>query len=398
MLLNKDYHLSYCSNIHPGENWEITFRALRENLPKIKEGLLPNGKFGIGLRLSNLASEELSLGDNLSEFGQWLSENNLYVFTMNGFPYGNFHGEKVKDMVHTPDWTTQDRLQYTLRLFEQLHFLIPEGMDGGISTSPISYKHWHQDEKAVSDALEAGAHHMVTVALKLYTLEQSHGTYLHLDVEPEPDGLLENSEEVLDYFEEYLVPIAKKEFGTLGIDPNSAEKLVKRYITVCYDVCHFSLAYEEPQDTFARFKAKGIYIGKIQISSALKIVSNSNSDTELWKALNAFDEPVYLHQVTERKNDEVKTYSDLSVLLSQKPVFEELRAHFHVPIFLENFGVLHSTQDQIIKTFSYLEKNWGTTKHLEVETYTWEVLPRELKIPLVDSVVRELIWVKKRLQ
>jgi len=395
MKLKSKHHLSYCSNIHPGPDWESTFNSLQSHLPEIKKQFSPSKDFGLGLRLSNKASEELGLGENLTKFRDWLANSGCYVFTMNGFPYGNFHGERVKDQVHAPDWTTKERLDYTTRIFEQLAILLPEGMEGGISTSPISYKHWHSTDVAKKSAFEIGALQMSKVAVKLHQIEKETGKYLHLDVEPEPDGLLENTAEVLHFFKEYLVPIAQNEFSKGGI--TNGDELVKRYITVCYDVCHFSLAYEEPENTFTQFLNDGIRVGKIQISAALKILWYTESPEQLWNALESFNEPVYLHQVTEKKGSKVKTYADLPEILTQKKEFKELRAHFHVPIFLKGFGLLQSTQDQIVKTLDYLKEQPDLTNHLEVETYTWEVLPKDLKMPLTDSVVRELEWVKEHL-
>lgn len=398
MFIDNNFHLSYCSNIHPGENWENTYQSLKENLPKIKSQFATKADFGVGLRLSNKASEELGLHNNLQDFKTWLRENGLYVFTMNGFPYGNFHGERVKDKVHAPDWTTTERLEYTLRLFEQLQFLLPEGMEGGISTSPISYKYWHEGSLEVQKTFEKGAENMALVALKLFKIENDTGKYLHLDVEPEPDGLLENTDEVLKFYELFLLPAAISTFAKEGISKSRAEELLKRYITICYDVCHFSLAFEEPEKTFQSLKKEGIRVGKIQISAALKVIWQNDGAEELWNALKEFDEPTYLHQVTEFQNGKVKTYSDLPKVLQSQVPFDELRAHFHVPIFLERFGLLHSTQDHIVKTLNFLKSNPLLTKHLEVETYTWEVLPESLKIPIVDSIVRELEWVKTKLE
>ncbi|NKI31933.1 metabolite traffic protein EboE [Croceivirga thetidis] len=397
MRLNDNFHLSYCSNIHPGENWQKTFDSLKENLPKIKAKISPDQEFGLGLRLSNKASVELSQNNNLKEFSEWLVQNNCYVFTMNGFPYGNFHDEKVKDKVHEPDWTTQERLSYTLRLFEQLAILLPEGLEGGISTSPISYRHWFEGDLEKQIAMEKGAANMVEVAFNLHEIESETGKFLHLDVEPEPDGLLENTTEVLEFFENFLVPAAVSRFNSIGKSPEEATDLLKRHITLCYDVCHFALAFEAPDNTFQRLAEAGIQIGKIQISAALKILESKESTSEIWDALAAFNEPTYLHQVTELIDGKVVTYSDLPEVLKKQAPFTELRAHFHVPIFLQEFGLLKSTQDQIVDTFSYLEDNPGLTKHLEVETYTWDVLPKNLKIPIVDSIVRELNWVKSQL-
>tara|TARA_R110002050_G_scaffold109796_5_gene221203 strand:+ start:12675 stop:13868 length:1194 start_codon:yes stop_codon:yes gene_type:complete len=397
MLIQNKYHLSYCSNIHPGEDWENTFFNLKEYVPKIKEELSKNTNFGIGLRLSNKASKQLAEGNNLTDFKYWLSENNCYVFTMNGFPYGDFHDTEVKDKVHSPDWTTRERVDYTKRLFAQLAEILPEGISGGISTSPISYKHWYTSNKEVATAFEIGSTHLAELVLYLYQLENTTGRYMHLDIEPEPDGLIENTQEFLTFYNNYLLPIAIKVIiSKLDLAQHEAEDLIKKHITLCYDICHYSLAFEEPSYTFEEMKKQGITIGKIQVSSALKIVFGEGNEAEIWDSLKRFNEPTYLHQVTEKIGEQVKVYNDLPMLLEQKKSHKELRAHFHVPIFLDSFDNLYSTQDQIIKTLSYLKSN-NVTEHLEVETYTWGVLPETLKLDLDQSIIRELRWLKDRI-
>lgn len=397
MKIADAYHLGYCSNIHPGENWEVTFTNLKKFLPIIRDQVADGKPFGVGLRLSNTASEELGLGETLLTFKNWLTANNLYVFTMNGFPYGNFHNERVKDMVHAPDWGTGDRVVYTKRLFEQLAVLLPEGVSGGISTSPISYKYWHETTYKVDSILKKGAEHMVEIARHLFELEETTGKFMHLDIEPEPDGLFENSDEVVSFFADYLVPIAKKTLpNRIGVDANRVENIIKKYITVCYDICHFSLAYEDPIDTFEKFDAAGISVGKIQVSAALKILNNPEETEAIWESLSQFNEPVYLHQVTEKVGHDVVTYNDLPIVLAEKKEFTELRAHFHVPIFLERFDKLYSTQDHILAVIDYLKNN-KVSEHLEIETYTWDVLPKALKTELADCIVREINWLKHKL-
>src|ERR1044071_9322074 len=127
-------HLSYCTNIHAGESWSEHFESIQKHIPAIKQKVSPVKPFGVGLRLSNIASLELYKKENLLAFQNWLKKCNCYVFTMNGFPYGSFHQTKVKEHVHTPDWTTTDRVEYTIRLAHILSALLPEGMEGGIST------------------------------------------------------------------------------------------------------------------------------------------------------------------------------------------------------------------------------------------------------------------------
>lgn len=394
MQFEKNLHITYCTNIHPGQDWKSTFDSIKEHVPGIKKKVSENAPFGLGLRLSNNASEELNLESNLKDFKKWLDENGVYIFTMNGFPYGNFHNERVKDKVHAPDWTTDDRLRYTKRLFVQLSELLPLGMNGGISTSPISYKHWFKTEREKEIAFEMGAMQMLQIALHVHELEETTGKYMHLDIEPEPDGLLENSDEVVSFYTDYLVPIGIPLFTEeLGISDEQAEGLIKKYITICYDICHFSLAFEEPSETFLKFKNENIQIGKIQVSAALKIVFNGAEDELIWEELAKFNEPTYLHQVTEKTGNKVITYSDLPMVLQKKGVHKELRAHYHVPIFLERYGALFSTQDHIIKTMEVLKRN-KVTEHLEIETYTWEVLPADAKEALSVSIVREIEWLK----
>ncbi len=396
MIIGNQYHLTYCTNIHPGQDWKTTFESIKSYVPEIKERISPGQPFGLGLRLSNLASEELAAGEHLLEFKSWLEEHQVYVFTMNGFPYGNFHGESVKDKVYMPDWTHTDRVGYTKRLFEQLAYLIPEGLEGGISTSPISYKRWFTSEDEKKEVMLVAVKKLVEIALFLRELEETTGSYLHLDLEPEPDCFLENTEDVVNFYEYYLIPNGSELLAEhLSVSTDRATEILLKYICICYDICHFSLAYEDPEYTFSQWNRLGIRVGKVQISAALKILAVKDMD-QLWTDLSRFNEPTYLHQVTQMINGELRSFPDLPAVLEAKPDFRELRAHFHVPIFLESFDTLHSTQDHIIKLFEYL-RDHRISNHLEIETYTWDVLPDSLKTDLIASISREFEWVLKSL-
>ncbi len=398
MLIRKQFHTTYCTNIHPGQDWETTFAALEKHLESVKAAVAPDVAFGLGLRLSERASSELGEGDRLSAFKAWLDRRNIYVFTMNGFPFGNFHGERVKDEVHRPDWTTPARLEYTQRLFRQLNFLLPPGQEGGISTSPVSYRYWHKTDADRRQALRTGARQMAEVALNLVMAERQSNAYMHLDIEPEPDGLLENTADVLDFFGNYLlpegIPILIRE---LGVDEATARQLLLRHITVCYDICHFALAFEEPDWAIGRMAEAGIRIGKIQVSAALRIRPRKQGRDAVLNALTDFDEPVYLHQVTTRTESGVQTWPDLPALFRDPPEFDELRAHFHVPVFTESYGLLEATQPEIVRVLDYLKRH-PVCRHLEVETYTWDVLPKGLKKGLSEDIARELNWLKTQLE
>ncbi|HWZ36060.1 MAG TPA: metabolite traffic protein EboE [Mucilaginibacter sp.] len=394
-------HLTYCTNIHPGENWPAHFAALKQNFPGIKKQLSPSAPMGIGLRLSNVASVELDQFSNLAAFKQWLEENNAYVFTMNGFPYGDFHHIVVKDQVHAPDWTTKLRVDYTLRMFRILFQLLPKGMDGGISTSPLSYRHWYNTPEELQEATSISTHNILEVAAALIRKYRETGVIMHLDIEPEPDGILETGEEFIQWYEQVLLPMGRNVIAKqFDVDEDEAENLIKQHITLCYDVCHFAIGYEPHQQIIDTLAEKGIEVGKIQISAALKADLPQGADREEIKAaFDRFDEPTYLHQVVAKKvNGHVKRYPDLPEALAdiENPMIEQWRAHFHVPIFTEEYGLVQSTQSDIVDVLR-IQKAKSFTNHLEVETYTWGVLPDAKKLPIDDSIARELNWVKDQL-
>jgi len=398
MKLNQEYQLTYCTNIHPGEDWDSVMQTLDIYVPSIKQALSPDQPFGIGLRLSRQAADQLRNAHNLVVFKNWLAVNNCYVFTMNGFPYGGFHRQRVKDDVHQPDWTTPERYEYTHMLFELLSELLPEGMDGGISTSPVSYKHWHQSTEAVQKVMIKGVKNICQIAWQLHQIKANTGKFLHLDIEPEPDGLLEDTQTTLAFYNDYLLTQ-----GTAWLMQNhnltkeDAEECLRDHIRVCYDVCHFAVMYEEPEQVLQQLQAADIRIGKVQISAALKTQLPDGDRSLKEEAFQQFKESTYLHQVAALdQSGKRKQYPDLPEALKEihQAEIKEWRTHFHVPIFLESYGELQSTQDDVVKTLDYLKTN-HITNHLEVETYTWEVLPEDIRIELAESIARELYWVRQ---
>lgn len=399
-MLTKAGHLTYCTNIHAGETWQDHLAALKANFPTIKEKVSPNNPMGIGLRLSNEASIELIKKENLLKFKKWLNDQEAYVFTMNGFPYGGFHHTVVKDRVHSPDWATEERVDYTIRLFHILSDLLPEGMDGGVSTSPMSYRLWFTTQEQANKARGAATKNIIRIIESLIQMHQSTGKLLHLDIEPEPDGLLETGKEFIEWFENDLLPIGIPIIKSKqNLSDQKAENLIKEHLRLCYDVCHFAIGYEPHQSIIDDITKRGIKIGKIQISAALKAGMDSpESDRQSIKQnFEKFSEPVYLHQVVAKTTDgRLLRYPDLPQALKEKDnlLVNEWRAHFHVPIFAEKFDLLSSTHDEITEVL-LLQKTKPFTSHLEVETYTWEVLPADLRLPLQDSIIRELEWVKR---
>jgi sugar phosphate isomerase/epimerase len=396
-------YLTYCTNIHAGESWTDHFAALKENIPAVKKQLSPDKPFGIGLRLSHLASLELGKPENLEDFRDWLKQSQCYVFVVNGFPYGGFHHTKVKDQVHAPDWTTQDRVLYTIQVFNILAALLPEGMEGGVSTSPLSYKYWHSSVKEERlQTMETATENVLKVVEDLIRLRKETGKLLHLDIEPEPDGLLGNGPEFLSWYEEDLLPHGIRYLNKyLGYDAQQATTAIKDHVQLCYDICHFAVGYEDHASVLKELEAKNIKVGRIQISAALKadMAPNPIDRGKVVEAFRQFNESTYLHQVVARQEDgSFNRYPDLPEALedANNALTREWRSHFHVPLFVEDYGALQSTQSDIQQVLS-IQKQKRFSSFMEVETYTWEVLPSKLRLPLKESIVRELQWVKRLL-
>lgn len=395
-------HLTYCTNIHSGESWSEHFAQLQQHLPLIKQSISPHAPLGLGLRLSNKASEALSSHESLNEFKSWLTEQDVYVFTMNGFPYGGFHGTVVKDNVHAPDWQTEDRLQYTLRLAHILAKLLPDGMEGGISTSPLSYRYWFENAAKENEAKTKATENILNAAAALYDLKKKTGKFIHLDIEPEPDGLLENGAEFLDWYNHTLLPAGINYFGKhLDFSAAASEAIIKEHVQLCYDVCHFAIGFEDHKTYLKQLEEAGIKVGKLQISAALKAIlpTGQLAKENVLEALSQFNEPVYLHQVVCRTGaGNLLRYRDLPEALEDENALasKEWRAHFHVPIFNTTYEPVESTQQDIIDVLQR-QCSQSFTQHLEVETYTWEVLQPHLKIPLTASIIRELQWVQAQL-
>ncbi|MUL35650.1 metabolite traffic protein EboE [Gloeocapsopsis dulcis] len=392
-------HLTYCTNVHPGESWQDVFANLKEYIPELKARLAPEKSFGIGLRLAAKAASKLLESNYLAQFQAWLNQNNLYVFTLNGFPYGEFHHQVVKDKVYAPDWQTSDRLDYTLRLTQILAALLPEGIDGGISTLPLSYKPWFSQVNT-DDVFKSATLNIAAVAAEMARIRETTGKILHLDLEPEPDGLIENTTEVIDFFHNWLLPIGGNYLAEiLGISPAITEALLLEHIRICYDTCHFAVEYEDPKSVFTRLQIAGIHIGKIQISAAIRVILPKEIAQRkvIADKLSSFAESTYLHQVIARSRDgTLHHYPDLSTALPylEQSTAQEWRTHFHVPIFIHDYQTLQSTQDDIVEVLNLLGQ---LCHHLEIETYTWDVLPPAMKLDLLASIQREYEWVLQKL-
>jgi len=384
MILKHGLHLAYCTNVHPGEDWEQTFRALTEHTLKVKERVQPHGRYAIGLRLSDRAAAELSEPGSLKAFRRWLDTHDCYVFTINGFPFGQFHGTRVKENVYRPDWTDVRRLEYTNRLFDLLAQLLPPGIEGSVSTLPGSFKDFITTPEqccAIRDNLWRCVEYIAG-------LSEQTGHQFHLGLEPEPFGLFEDSAETARFFDQLR-----------DEHPNDARLAV--HLGVNYDTCHLAIQFESPAAALACLAGHGIRISKLHLSNALALCPTEAALREL----AAFEENVYLHQVIVRRADgSLHRFRDLAPALngglahSPKPD-DEWRVHFHVPLHWQPEGPLATTTNHLQGVLEQLQVNPQLCSHLEMETYTWAVLPEAVRPRTVtDQIVAEYDWTLAQLR
>ena len=372
-------HLTYCLNVHKGESLRENFAAIREYTLAVREHVAPGKRFGLGLRLSHQAVLDLQSPGRLKELGDFLEENNIYTFTINGFPYGQFHEGRVKENVYKPDWRTTERRDYTLALAKILADLLPEGIDGSISTVPCSFKPWIKTQEDVEQMVA----HLVACAGALREIRDNTGKEIHLGLEPEPCCYLETTEDTTRFLKDSLFRLGGKKLS---------EEILRRHVGVCFDTCHAAIQFEDLATSLERYEAEGIRISKIQVSAALR----GHCDHATLEALGPFCEPVYFHQVKARtESGEILSWDDLPDALRDLPAradARELRVHFHVPLFVERYWALGSTASRLTPEFFELVRK-GATSHLEIETYTFDVLPEDLRAGgVIHSIAAEYEW------
>jgi len=392
-------HLTYCSNIHPGESWAEVRANFDRHVVAVRDRLRPEGEFGIGLRLSARAAAELSEPAVLAEFQDFLRRERMYVFTLNGFPYGTFHGARVKEDVYLPDWRDPERLRYTNQLADLLARLLPPGaadIEGSVSTVPGAFKPALGGRQDVALMVE----HLLRHVAHLVELRARSGRLVALALEPEPHCFLETIAEVIAFFEGDLhgSKAVQRTMALTGLDCDAARRALHDHLGVCLDLCHAAVEFEDAADCIRQLDRAGIRVHKMQISAGLRLPV---LDREALAALARFDDPVYLHQVVQRSPDGIVRFADLPDALASLdgPTAErEWRVHFHVPIFLDRLAPFASSQ-AFIREVLAVHRARPVSSHLEVETYTWGVLPEPFRSGSVDeAVARELAWVRTELR
>jgi hypothetical protein len=380
-----DALLGYCTNVHAGATLDRTRAALAEHALAVKARVSPDLPMGLGLWLSNRAVAELSRADAVEQLSAWLGERGLFAFTLNGFPYGDFHEPVVKLRVYEPDWTRRERLDYTIALARILAGLLGERSEGSISTLPVGWA-----ARLLSrDAQALAAQHQLLAADALARIEAETGKWIHLDLEPEPGCLLETSDDVVAWFERWLLP-------------QGDERRIRRHLRICHDVCHHAVMFERQEHVLRRYRERGLAVGKVQLSSALRVPFEQMEPAEVERARSAlqpFAEERYLHQTVVREpgSGRCRFFADLPAALEElgpRRPGGEWRVHYHVPLYLERIGALTTTAAETREVLA-LAARLCDVRHFEAETYAWSVLPEPLRQPdLATGIARELEWVQ----
>lgn len=371
--------LSYCTNVHPGRDLSEVIEGLQSFAAPIAQ--IFDGPLAVGLWFADSVSRELSTSDAaIDRLRQELDRLALSCHTLNAFPFGDFHSQSVKERVYLPDWSTSERLDYTLRCARLLAKLIPEGREGSISTLPLGFK----PASTPSGFLENCIANIIELAQGLDELHSETGRIIRLAIEPEPYCLLETTPEVVAFFTQLRE----------RADLQGQRDAFDQHIGLCYDVCHQAVEFEDEAESISALRQADIRINKVQISCAIEL-PHPQENLEARTALAKFAEPRYMHQTFARDSaGRTHHIPDLTNEFCLQPPTEfanaeAWRVHFHVPVNETALGPLATTRPQLESALASIAQ-LDYAPHLEVETYTWNVLPGSKSVTVVEGIAAEL--------
>jgi hypothetical protein len=374
--------LSYCTNVHPGRSLAEVEQGLDQYTTPLRANY--GAPLAAGLWLAApVAAELLAEARTLPAFRDDLARRRLTCHTLNAFPYGDFHSRRVKENVYLPDWADSRRLKYTVDCAHILAGLLSDAVEGSISTMPLAFKGFDHTAGHLDECLA----HLLDAAVALDRLFNETGRLIRLAIEPEPLCLVETTAEAVAFFERLWACAART--GVL--------KIVRRHLGLCYDVCHQAVEFEDIRESIRALATAGVRINKVHITCAIELESPAANEAGR-RALAGYVEERYLHQTLARtRNGKILRQTDLSERLALDPPadFREAllwRVHFHVPVNSERLGPLRTTRTELREALAAISE-LEYAPHLEVETYTWEVLPeseRRATANLVEGLTGEL--------
>jgi hypothetical protein len=389
-------HLTYSTLVHPADNWEQLWSSVQTYLPQVKSRVSPSQPFGVCLRLAAPSAETLvSSPAERAKLKSFLADHDMYVYTVNAFPYGAFKGTVVKEQVYEPDWRTKERTQYTIHVADILAELAPEGVSPSIQSAPLGFK----PRVTGPDVVASYTGHVLQVAAHLVKIEARTGRTVTLGLEPEPRCFLETTDETVAYFTDHLYSGASAEaLAKLAQIPVSeAHGALRRHIGVTFDIGHQAVGFEDIPVSLQKLVDAGIPIFKLQEAAAMYMPQVTQSTVD---SLAQSAKTVYLSQTFQNKHGRITWFLNLEDAFAAwkaDPGPREWRTHFHVPVFLDDLGPFRTTRFALEQALK-VHKATPLSRQLEIETYTWDVLPAHLKTgDIVEYVCREIEWVRGQL-
>jgi hypothetical protein len=390
-------HLTYSTLVHPADTWEEMKASLMQYVPAVKARVAPNEPCGISLRLSAASARTLAAdAAERAELKRFLSDNDMYLYTVNAFPYGPFKNTVVKEQVYEPDWHSEERVQYTIDVANVLADVVPEGVVPSIQTTPLAFK----PRVTGPDYVATFTRNILRVVAHLVQLEARTGRRITLAIEPEPFCFLATTDDTVEYFGKYLYCGAgATELAKLaGVAISDAHAALRQHVGVVFDICHHAIAFEDITESLGKLVNAGIPIFKLQEAAAVRIPEVTQ---EIIDGLARYADTIYLTQTNELMDGKINQYLNLEDAFAawkkQPGGQREWRIHFHVPVFLDDLGLVRTTRSSIEEALR-VHKATPLSSQLEIETYTWDVLPEHLKTgDIVEYVTREIEWVREQL-
>jgi hypothetical protein len=391
-------HLTYSTLVHQGDTWQEMRASVAQFVPAVKRNVSATQSMGVSLRLSSDSIKTLTAKpDERAAFAEFLKSEDLYVYTVNAFPYGPFKGREVMEQVYEPDWTTEERTRYTMGVADVLVDITDPDVEPSIQSAPLAFRPKVTDEQYIASF----THNLMRVVAHLVDIERRTGRRMKLALEPEPYCYLETTEETVRFFTErvYSDSGTRQLASLTGVPVSEVHGLVRRHLGIVFDIGHQSVAFEDIGASLQLLLSAGVPIFKLQEAAALWVPEVTEESVQ---DLRRFTETIYLSQTTERRDGELIRFLNLQDAIDAWEASpggnREWRTHFHVPVFLDDLGAFRTTRAGIEAALR-MHAATPLSDHLEIETYTWDVLPAHLKSgDITEYVSREIAWVRAELE